>query len=179
MNLERPVAPHPHDSLPPLDTFDVTSSDFKDGDDLDLKHVHGSAKGQNISPNLQWSGAPLETQSYAVTCFDPDAPTGSGWWHWLVVDIPASVTELVTGAADDGGSGIPEPAFELRSDFGEMGYGGAAPPPGDRPHRYIFAVHALDVPRLGITPDTPAAIVGFNLTAHSLARGHITAYYAH
>lgn len=176
MKLERPVAPHPHDSLPPLESFEVWSDDFADGETLNLQHAHGSAMGQNVSPNLRWSGAPEGTKSFAVTCFDPDAPTGSGWWHWIVIDIPANVDQLPTGAS---GPDLPVGAIELRSDFGELGYGGAAPPPGDRPHRYIFAVYALDVPALGLSSQTPAAIAGFNLTAHSLARGHVTGLYSH
>lgn len=176
MKLDRPQAPHPHDSLPALDSFKVWSRDFQDGDKLDLQHAHGSANGANVSPNLQWSGAPDETKSFAVTCFDPDAPTGSGWWHWILVNIPADLNELAAGLE---AAGLPEGAVELRNDFGEYGFGGSAPPPGDRPHRYIFAVYALDVPALDLTPDTPAAVAGFNLTAHSLARGHITGLYAH
>jgi Raf kinase inhibitor-like YbhB/YbcL family protein len=143
---------------------------------LDLRHAHPSANGENLSPNLQWFGAPANTQSFAVTCFDPDAPTGSGWWHWIVIDIPANITELPKGMTP---AQQPDSAVELRNDFGELGFGGSAPPPGDRPHRYIFAVYALDVPTLGLEESTTAAVAGFNLTAHSLARGHITGLYSH
>ncbi len=178
MRLDRAQAQHPHEALPPVESMQVWSADFQDGDRLDPKHAHGSAGGDNVSPNLQWSGAPLETQSYAVTCFDPDAPTGSGWWHWLIVDIPVTVTTLASGVVLDG-VGAPEGCVEFMNDFGERGYGGAAPPPGDRDHRYIFTVHALDVPKLGISGDTPNGAVGFNLTAHTLARGSIAGVYAH
>lgn len=108
-----------------------------------------------------------------MTCYDPDAPTGSGFWHWVLVNLPASVTELPTGAkeADLGG------AFSVRNDYGDTGYGGAAPPPGDRPHRYVFAVHALDVERLDVGPTASPAYVGFNLAFHTLARAVIRPTY--
>ena len=178
MRLERLQAQHPHDSLPPVQTMQLCSADFSDSNRLDLRHAHGSAKGENLSPNLRWSGAPSETQSYAVTCFDPDAPTGSGWWHWLIVDIPTMVTELKRGFTPEEPT-APAGTVELFNDFGEVGYGGAAPPPGDRDHRYIFTVHALDVPKLGLTPTTPQGQAGFNLTTHSLARGSITTVFAY
>ena len=109
-----------------------------------------------------------ETRSFVVTCFDPDAPTGSGFWHWVVVNLPLSVTELPRG-----GDPLPEGAFCVRNDYGERAYGGAAPPPGDRAHRYVFAVHALDVDQLGIGADATPAYVGFNLAFHTVARGVI------
>jgi Raf kinase inhibitor-like YbhB/YbcL family protein len=122
---------------------------------------------QDISPELHWSGFPQETRGFAVTCFDPDAPTGSGFWHWVLVGLPASVTELPRGA----GSPLPKGAFHERNDFGERGYGGAAPK-GDRPHRYVFAVHAIDVQRLDVTEGAASALVGFKLTLHTLARSN-------
>jgi Raf kinase inhibitor-like YbhB/YbcL family protein len=124
--------------------------------------------GENLSPQLTWSGFPAETKSFAVTCYDPDAPTGSGFWHWLVIDIPAEETSLPLGAgADD--EDLPGDARHARNDFGTYDYGGAAPPPG-APHRYVFAVHALDTEKLGVAPEASPALVGFNLTAHTLAR---------
>jgi Raf kinase inhibitor-like YbhB/YbcL family protein len=107
-----------------------------------------------------------------VTCFDPDAPTGSGFWHWVAVNLPASVTEL-----DRGADPLPDGGFTVRNDYGDTGYGGAAPPPGDRPHRYVFAVHALDVDRLEVGADATPAYVGFNLAFHTLARATIRPTY--
>lgn len=150
-------------------TFTVTSTGFTDGGTLPDAQVQ--ARG-NRSPQLSWSGAPEGTRSFAVTCYDPDAPTGSGFWHWTVANIPADVTELAEGASSDG---LPEGAVEGRTDFGEPGFGGAAPPPGHGPHRYIFTVFAVDTNRLDVTPENSGAVFGFNLHFHTLARASITA----
>ena len=150
-------------------TFTVTSTGFVDGGTLPDAQVH--AKG-NRSPQLSWSGAPEGTKSFAVTCHDPDAPTGSGFWHWTVANIPADVTELDEGASP---AGLPTGAVEGRTDFGAPGFGGAAPPPGHGPHRYIFTVFAVDIERLDLTPDNSGAVFGFNLHFHTLARSSITA----
>ena len=149
-------------------TFTLTSTDITDGGVLPDAQV--MAKG-NASPQLQWSGAPEGTKSYAVTCYDPDAPTGSGFWHWTVANIPAEVTDLAAGAA------LPAGAIEGRTDFGEPGYGGAAPPAGHGPHRYIFTVFAVDTDRLDVTADNSGAVFGFNLHFHTLAKASITATY--
>jgi Raf kinase inhibitor-like YbhB/YbcL family protein len=177
LTRNRPGGPYEH--LPEVATFPVTSEDIVDGDVLSMTHVHGSAGGDDLSPQLSWSGFPEQTKSFAITCFDPDAPTHSGWWHWQVVNIPSSVTSLPRGAGAPDGSGLPAGTVQFRTDYGTAGYGGAAPPPGDHPHRYFFAVHALDVDHLDLSPDTPAAIVGFNLTAHTIARGVLVATFAH
>lgn len=152
-------------------TFTLTSSDITDGGVLPDAQVQ--AKG-NTSPHLKWSGAPEGTKSYAVTCFDPDAPTGSGFWHWTVANIPADVTELATGAS---AGSLPADAVQGRTDFGDTGFGGAAPPPGHGPHRYIFTVFAVDTDRLDVTPDNSGAVFGFNLHFHTLAKASITATY--
>lgn len=170
MSLERAVAPDPHDLLPAAPSFSLESDDIQDGHPLEAAFAHPSAGGGNVSPHLRWSGFPAETKGFAVTCFDPDAPTGSGFWHWVLFNVPGSVTELPRGASGDG---LPAGAIEGRNDFGELGYGGAAPPAGDRPHRYVFSVHALDTDELGPTADAMPAYVGFNLTFHTLARAAI------
>jgi Raf kinase inhibitor-like YbhB/YbcL family protein len=169
MSLERSIAPDPHEHLPAVPSFAVESDDVRDGEPLDQRFTHSSVDGENVSPQLRWSGFPDETRGFAVTCFDPDAPTGSGFWHWVLINLPASVTELPRGASEDADDG----RFSVRSDYGALGYGGAAPPPGDRPHRYLFAVHALDVDKLDLTPDATPAYVGFNLAFHTLARAVI------
>jgi hypothetical protein len=155
-------------------TFTLTSSSFRDGDTLPDAHVH--ARG-NVSPPLAWSGAPAGTKSFAVTCFDPDAPTGSGFWHWTVANIPVDVTELAAGAGAVGGAKLPKGAVQGRTDYGEAGFGGAAPPPGHGPHRYIFTVFAVDTDHLKVGPDDSGAVFGFNLHFHTLAKASITATY--
>ncbi|ASW57209.1 YbhB/YbcL family Raf kinase inhibitor-like protein [Plantactinospora sp. KBS50] len=173
MNLDRPIAPDPYETLPPVPSFTLTSTDVANGEPMDAAFAHQSVGGGNESPQLSWSGFPAETQSFVVTCFDPDAPTASGFWHWVLINLPATVTELPRGA---GGQSL-DGAVAMRNDYGSQGYGGAAPPAGDRAHRYLFAVHALDVPSLDLGPDTPCAQVGFNLTFHTLARAVIRPTY--
>lgn len=173
MSLERPIAPDPYEVLPPVASFELTSDDVHNGEPMDLHFAHPSVGGDNVSPQLAWSGFPAETRGFVVTCFDPDAPTGSGFWHWVLVNLPASVTRLPRGVdADSTGAG-----FSVRNDYGAQGYGGAAPPAGDRPHRYVFAVHAIDVAALDVTPESTPAVVGFNLAFHTLARAVIRPTY--
>ena len=172
MRLARAEARDPYDILPPVPAFTLTSADVTDGRPLDELYAHTSVGGKNLSPQLSWSGFPAETRGFVVTCFDPDAPTGSGFWHWVAVNLPASVTEL-----DRGVDPLPEDAFTVRNDYGDTGYGGAAPPPGDRPHRYVFAVNAIDVDRLEVDESATPAYVGFNLAFHTLARATIRPTY--
>jgi Raf kinase inhibitor-like YbhB/YbcL family protein len=173
MSLERPVAPDPYELLPPVPSFSLTSEDIRNGEPMPTEFAHGSVGGANLSPQLSWTGFPPGTRSFVVTCYDPDAPTGSGFWHWVLVNLPASVTALARGAGADATAG----AFSVRNDYGAQGYGGAAPPAGDRPHRYVFAVHAVDVEALDLTPDATPAVVGFNLAFHTLARAVIRPTY--
>ena len=158
-------------------TLSVTSDSFKDGDYLTNDFVLSAdfgfgCSGGNKSPHLKWSGAPEGTKSFAVTCYDPDAPTGSGFWHWLVVNIPANVTELALGAGSTGGE-LPPGALQTRTDFGAPGYGGPCSPPGSHPHRYLFTVFAVNADKLNVKADTSAAIVGFNLNFNTLAKAAI------
>lgn len=171
--------PLPYEFLPEVPSFTLTSTDIADGQRLALPQVSGvfGAGGEDVSPQLSWSGFPTETQSFAVTCFDPDAPTGSGFWHWAVADIPADVTELPTGAGSPESTDLPAGAITLRGDAGVARYIGAAPPAGHGPHRYVFAVHAVDVETLGITADVTPALLGFNLFGHTLARAVIVPTY--
>jgi Raf kinase inhibitor-like YbhB/YbcL family protein len=175
--LMRMRAADPYDLLPEVPSFSLSSDDVSDGQPLPRAHVHDSADGENQSPQLRWSGFPEATKGFAITCYDPDAPTASGFWHWVLVNLPASVTEIPRGAGAGMGS-LPPGAFHVRNDFGEPAYGGAAPPPGDQPHRYMFAVHALDTDKLPLDESASPAMVGFNLTFHAIARGRITPTYA-
>jgi len=157
--------------------FTVTSKSFKEGDYLGKDHILSAnfgfgCAGGNQSPHLAWSGAPSGVKSFAVTCFDPDAPTGSGFWHWVVVNIPAHVTELPAGAGNPGGK-LPAGALMTRTELGNSGYLGPCPPEGDHPHRYLFTVFAVGKDKLDVTADTSPAVVGFNLHFNTLAKAEI------
>jgi hypothetical protein len=173
---DRPTLPNPYDFLPQVPSFPVTSSDIEHGAGLPQPQVSGKMglDGQDRSPQLSWSGFPAETKGFAVTVYDPDAPTTSGFWHWAVFGIPASVTELPSGAAD---GGLPAGAVQLRNDAGFAGFVGAAPPAGHGVHHYYVVVHALDTDDLGLPAEASPAYLGFNLFSHTLARGTIVATY--
>jgi len=170
-----PIDPYEH--LPQVPSFPVTSEDVAEGERLADRHASGAMGvdgGEDVSPQLSWSDAPAGTRSFAVTVYDPDAPTASGFWHWAVADLPAATTSLPTGAATDG---LPEGAVQLRTDGGSAGFVGAAPPPGHRTHHYWVVVHAVDVETLGLDADAPPAQLGFALFSHTLARATIVATY--
>lgn len=176
MTLDRPQHPDPYELLPRVPSFTVTSEDVTDGHPLKDDQV--ASKG-NTSPQLSWSGAPEGTKSYVVTMFDPDAPTPSGYWHWAVVDIPAHVTSLATGAGAEGDADLPEGAFMLRNDGGEAAFGGAAPPEGDQVHRYYLVVHAVTEDRLGVDADASNAVMSFNLAFKTAGRAILVGTYQH
>jgi Raf kinase inhibitor-like YbhB/YbcL family protein len=133
-------------------------------------------EGGNVSPSLKWKGAPPGTKSFALMVYDPDAPTGSGWWHWIMFNIPASVTSLPAGAGNPGGQ-APAAAVQSRTDFGAPGYGGPCPPKGDKPHRYIFTVYALKVDKLDADANASGALVGYMARANSLGKASFTGMY--
>ncbi|MDV3128174.1 YbhB/YbcL family Raf kinase inhibitor-like protein [Mycobacterium sp. 21AC1] len=164
------TAPDPYENLPQLPTFTLTSESVTDGQPLSNDQVSGimGAGGSDVSPQLSWSGFPAETRSFAVTVYDPDAPTASGFWHWAVADLPATVTELPAGAGD--GSELPGGAVTLANDAGQKRYIGAAPPAGHGPHRYYIAVHALGVDKLDLPDGATPAYLGFNLFGQAIAR---------
>lgn len=170
---------NPYENLPSVPSFTLTSTDITDGEQLAIEQVSGifGAGGQDVSPQLAWSGFPPETKSFAVTVYDPDAPTVSGFWHWAVADIPAGTTELPSGAGDDAGSGLPSPAVQLTNDAGLKRYLGAAPPQGHGKHRYFTVVQAVDVASLGLPDNATPAFLAFNLFSHTLARATITPWY--
>jgi Raf kinase inhibitor-like YbhB/YbcL family protein len=161
------------------DPFTVASPDVKEGATMTNKQVFKGfgCSGENISPALTWKGAPAGTKGFAITMYDPDAPTGSGWWHWVVYNLPASTTSLPTGAGDPARKLMPPGSIQGRTDFGAPGYGGPCPPPGDKPHRYVFTIFALKLDKLAVPADATAAMIGFNLNANKLATATLTAKY--
>jgi Raf kinase inhibitor-like YbhB/YbcL family protein len=160
--------------------LELRSDSFGSGDYLSDEHVMSEdfgfgCSGGNVSPALSWSGAPDGTKSFAVTCFDPDAPTGCGFWHWIVVNIPPDVTGLPAGAS--GGDGLPDGALQVRTDCGRPGYAGPCPPQGDHPHRYVFTVYAVGVDALPVEADTSGAVVGFQLNFNTLEKATLMGLY--
>lgn len=163
----------PYEKLPKLPEFELTSTDIEHGQTLPPAHRSGRMGvegGQDLSLQLSWSGFPAETKSFAVTVLDPDAPTGSGFWHWAAYNLPASTTSLPSGAAE---SGMPEGAVQLQNDAGFPGFVGAAPPPGHGIHHYHVVVHALDVVELNLPAGASPAYLGFNLFSHAIGRARL------
>lgn len=165
----------PYAGLPALPPFFLTSTGLVDGSPLPLAQVAAAQGGKDLSPQLSWSGFPASTRSFAVTAYDPDAPTGSGFWHWAVADIPLAVTELPEGA----GNGGSLPGTPLRNDSRGTAFAGANPPAGHGPHNYWFAVHALDVERLGLPADATPANLGFQLFLHGIGRATLRCPFEH
>lgn len=156
--------------------FQLTSPDMAEGKTMGLKQVLNGfgCQGGNQSPALHWQGEPKDTKSFAITAYDPDAPTGSGWWHWIVVNLPASMHSLAAGA---GNGQLPAEALQTRTDFGTPGFGGACPPQGDKPHRYVFTVHALKTDRLELDAQASGAMAGYFINANTLSKATLTASY--
>jgi Raf kinase inhibitor-like YbhB/YbcL family protein len=175
MSLDRPVSPDPYDLLPQVPSFTLTSEDVTDGAPLKDDQV---SSGGDTSPQLSWSDAPAGTKSFTVTCFDPDAPTPSGFWHWVLVDLPADVTSLEAGAGAEGAD-LPGNAFMCRNDGGGLAFMGAAPPAGDQVHRYFFVVHAVKEETLGVDSTASPAVVSFNLAFKTAGRAILTGTYQH
>jgi len=159
--------------------FSLTSPDIRAGGKIADEQVFNSfgCTGKNVSPALAWSGAPKEAKSFALMVYDPDAPTGSGFWHWVMFNIPADVTSLPKGAGDPKSDVAPKGAIQSRTDFGAPGYGGPCPPKGDKPHRYQFTVFALDTDKIDADANASAAFVGFNLHFHTLAKATLTGFW--
>lgn len=159
--------------------FQLASPTVKHKSTIGNDHVFNGfgCTGGNVSPELTWSNAPKETKSFAVTVYDPDAPTGSGWWHWVIFNIPSNVTSLAAGAGKADGSAAPQGSVQSMTDFGQPGFGGPCPPPGDKPHRYIFTVFALKVDQLPLKPDASGAMAGYFLNQNALAKASFTGLY--
>ncbi len=172
MELTRPYPPDPYDLLPATPAFELTSEDIAAGQPIDPRHAQD---GDNLSPQLSWSGFPEATRAFVLSCFDPDAPTPAGFWHWTLVNLPATLTELPRGFGSPDQE-LPAGAIRARNDGGTLGYIGAAPPAGDHPHRYVFAVHALDAP-LDLPEGVGCTPAAFTALFHTIARATLTGTY--
>ncbi|HXQ63247.1 MAG TPA: YbhB/YbcL family Raf kinase inhibitor-like protein [Steroidobacteraceae bacterium] len=159
--------------------FRLASDELVPGGRVQPRHVYNGfgCSGGNLSPALSWSGAPGGTRSFAITVFDPDAPTGHGWWHWLIYDIPAASTTLAAGAGDPASGKAPPGSMQAVTDFGTAGFGGPCPPPGDKPHRYVFTLYALSVGKLAAGRGATAAAVDAMLNAGMIEKTGFTVYY--
>ena len=171
------AAPSATQTAKPSATFRLVSADVKTTFAPPQIFNGFGCTGGNVSPQLAWTGAPAGTKAFALTVFDPDAPTGSGWWHWIVVNIPGSATELAAGASGNA-SKMPAGALETRTDFGKSGYGGPCPPAGDKPHHYIFTLYALKADKLDLEAHASGAMANFMIRQNSLGEAAFTATYA-
>jgi Raf kinase inhibitor-like YbhB/YbcL family protein len=163
--------------------FKLTSSDIARGKKISTKHVFNGfgCTGENISPQLVWSNAPKDTKSFALTVYDPDAPTGSGWWHWVVANIPAEYSELPANFGEKNSfklEAADKAINQIRNDFGIYSFGGPCPPQGDKPHRYIFTIHALKVEKLDLNDEATAALAGFMINANTIAKARLISTYS-
>lgn len=159
--------------------FTLASPDIDTRKGIANKYVFNGfgCTGENISPAVVWMDPPKDTKSFALTVYDPDAPTGSGWWHWVMINIPADMHGLQQGAGDPAAGKAPKGAMQMRTDFGKPGWGGPCPPQGDKPHRYIFTLHALKVEKLDVPEDATAALVGFMINANRIGKASFTGHY--
>lgn len=162
-----------------VQALSLSSTDIVEGKTLGNAQVFNGfgCEGENISPALSWSDIPEGTKSFAITAYDPDAPTGSGWWHWQMINIPVSVTSLASGAGDVNGKNIPQGSRQIKNDFGVASYGGACPPIGHGTHHYRFMLHALSVEKIDLPEDPSGALTGYMINANSIATAHINAIY--
>ena len=162
-----------------MPTFDFGSSDIKSGSFIKVKHVFDGfgCVGDNVSPQLFWKNAPKETKSFAITVYDPDAPTGSGWWHWVVLNIPADQTSLAQGFGNHNSFSLANNITQIKNDYGTYSFGGPCPPESDEPHRYIFTIHALKLDRIDISENSSAALAGFMINANTIAKKSFVARY--
>jgi Raf kinase inhibitor-like YbhB/YbcL family protein len=159
--------------------FQLSSPTIKDQGKISNEHVFAGfgCSGDNVSPALQWKGAPKETKSFALTVYDPDAPTGSGWWHWVIFNLSPTLNALPANAGKPDGGAAPSGSIQSVTDFGQPGYGGPCPPQGDKPHRYIFTLYALKLEQLPLKGDSSGAMVGFYLNQNMIAKASFTAFY--
>jgi len=160
------------------ESFSLTSTDISHGEFMSKNHEFQGfgCSGKNLSPQLSWQDAPEGTEAFAILAYDPDAPTGSGWWHWQIVNIPKTVTSLPTGAGAPDKNRTPKGSIQIHNDYGVAGFGGACPPEGHGAHRYQFTVHALSQ-QLELPDNASGALTGYLVNAHSLGSSTIEALY--
>jgi Raf kinase inhibitor-like YbhB/YbcL family protein len=163
----------------PASAFEISSPGVGSDGTIPVKYTANAfgCTGENVSLPLVWKDVPAEAKSLAITMYDPDAPTGSGFWHWLIVNLPASTTELPEGAGEPGNAKLPQGAVQARGDAGVAGYFGPCPPQGDPPHRYIFTIFAVKTDKLDINAETSGAVVGFNLHFNTIDKASVTYTY--